>query len=237
MIRPSLAEGEGFRTEKEQVGLKHKAGAFIFDMDGVIIDSEPIHSRVKMDTFHHFGLSFNEADLVNYMGRTSEAIFGEVLAKEQRTDICPADMVQYKHDHYLEVLRSGTIGPVSGTVELIHALQAEGIPLALATSSWPVVMHTVLEQFGIRDSFQSVLSGGELPASKPDPAIYRISAERLGVAPERCMVLEDTKNGILAAKNAGMYCIAFRNPHSGQQDLSLADRVVERISEIDVTKL
>ena len=83
MIRPSLAEGEGFRTEKEQVGLKHKAGAFIFDMDGVIIDSEPIHSRVKMDTFHHFGLSFNEADLVNYMGRTSEAIFGEVLAKAE----------------------------------------------------------------------------------------------------------------------------------------------------------
>jgi beta-phosphoglucomutase-like phosphatase (HAD superfamily) len=81
-------------------------------MDGVIIDSEPIHSRVKMDTFHHFGLSFDEAELVNYMGRTSEAIFGEVLAKEKRTDICSADMVQYKHDHYLEVLRSGTIGPV-----------------------------------------------------------------------------------------------------------------------------
>lgn len=222
---------------KGEFCLRHKAGAFIFDMDGVIIDSEPIHSRVKMDTFHHFDLSFNEEDLVQYMGRTSGAIFGEVLAKRQRTDIQPEDLVQYKHDHYLEVLRSGTIEPVPGTVELIHSLQSEGIPLALATSSWPVVMHTVLDQFGIRDCFQSVLSGGDLPASKPDPAIYRISAERLGVEPAQCMVLEDTENGIMAAKNAGMYCIAFHNPHSGEQDLSLADRVVEHINEIDVTKL
>lgn len=217
--------------------MRHKAKAFIFDMDGVIIDSEPIHSRVKMDTFRHFGLSFNEADLVQYMGRTSKAIFGEVLERDRRTDIQLEDLVQYKHDHYLEVLQSGTIAPVPGTVELIHALQSEGILLALATSSWPVVMHTVLEQFGIRDCFQSVLSGGELPASKPDPAIYRISAERLGVEPAQCVVLEDTQNGIMAAKNAGMHCIAFRNPHSGAQDLSLADRVVACIREIEVTAL
>ena len=66
--------------------------AVIFDMDGVIIDSEPIHSRVKMDTFAHFGLEFNEADLVHYMGRTSNAIFSETIAKAGRTDIRPEDI-------------------------------------------------------------------------------------------------------------------------------------------------
>lgn len=217
--------------------MKHDIGAFLFDMDGVIIDSEPIHSRVKMDTFRHFGLSFDERDLVRYMGRTSEAIFSEVIAASGRRDLSVSDLTEYKHQHYLDVLKSGAIEPVHGAVELIRALHAAGIPLALATSSWSVVMETVLDRFGIRSCFQSVLSGGDLPKSKPDPAIYRISAQRLGVEPERCVVLEDTKNGILAAKNAGMYCIAYRNPHSGQQDLSLADRIVEDLAELRLDTL
>lgn len=209
-----------------------KPKAFIFDMDGVIIDSEPIHSRVKMDTFRHFGLTFEESALASYMGRTSGAIFRDVIEKSGRTDITVEELTDYKHHHYLEILKSGQIRPVSGTVALIHSLYESGILLGLATSSWSEVMNIVLEKFGIRQYFASVLSGGDLPASKPDPAIYRISAERLGAKPEHCMVLEDTASGILAAKRAGMYCIAYRNPNSGRQDLSLADRVVEKIEDI-----
>ena len=194
--------------------------AVIFDMDGVIIDSEPIHSRVKMDTFAHFGLEFNEADLVHYMGRTSNAIFSETIAKAGRTDIQPEDMAAYKHNHYLEILQSGEIAPVT---------------LALATSSNVRVMNTVLDNFGIRPYFTSILSGGELPESKPNPAIYLISAERLGIAPAECLVIEDTTNGILAAKRAGMYCLAYRNPNSGKQDLSKADEIVDSL--LDVKKV
>ena len=211
--------------------------AVIFDMDGVIIDSEPIHSRVKMDTFAHFGIPFNEADLAHYMGRTSGAIFRETLAKYGRTDINPQDMADYKHAHYLEILQSGEIAPVEGSVELIKALHEAGIPLALATSSNVRVMNTVLDSFDIRKYFTSILSGGELPESKPNPAIYLISAERLAVEPADCMVIEDTENGILAAKRAGMFCTAYLNPNSGKQDLTLADRVVDSLMEIDVTQL
>ena len=100
--------------------MRLKPAAFIFDMDGVIIDSEPIHSRVKMDTFHHFDLPFDEADLIHYMGRTSDEIFGEVIAKEGRKDLRVEDLVRYKHEHYLEVLQSGTIAPIEGAVELIR---------------------------------------------------------------------------------------------------------------------
>ena len=208
--------------------------AVIFDMDGVIIDSEPIHSRVKMDTFAHFNLPFDEAELVHYMGRTSRVIFGETLAKHGRTDITAADMAAYKHEHYLEVLESGAIEPVAGSVELIKALHGAGIPIALATSSNVRAMNAVLDNFGIREYFTSILSGGELPESKPHPAIYLISAQRLGMKPEDCMVIEDTTNGIRAAKAAGMYCVAYRNPNSGEQDLSLADVVVDSFSEIKI---
>ena len=137
----------------------------------------------------------------------------------------------------MEVLQSGGIDPVEGTRELIRALHEAGVPLGLATSSHPPVMNAILDNFEIRKYFTSVISGGELPESKPNPAIYLISAERLGAKPENCCVLEDTTNGILAAKRAGMYCIAFHNPHSGEQDLSLADRVVEKIAEIEVEEL
>lgn len=208
--------------------------AVIFDMDGVIIDSEPIHSRVKLDTFAHFGLPFAEEDLVHYMGRTSRVIFEDTLRKFGRTDITAADMAAYKHDHYLEVLESGEIEPVTGSVEFIQRLHAAGIPLALATSSNVRAMNAVLDSFGIRKYFTSILSGGELPESKPHPAIYLISAERLGVKPEDCMVVEDTTNGIRAAKAAGMYCVAYRNPNSGEQDLSLADEIVDDFSKIIV---
>ena len=214
-----------------------KLQAFIFDMDGVIIDSEPIHSRVKMETFRHFGIDFDESRLSSYMGGTSGLIFKDVVAESGRTDITPEMLTAYKHKHYLGVLQSGGIDPVEGTRELIRALHEAGVPLGLATSSHPPVMNAILDNFEIRKYFTSVISGGELPESKPNPAIYLISAERLGAKPENCCVLEDTTNGILAAKRAGMYCIAFHNPHSGEQDLSLADRVVEKIAEIEVEEL
>lgn len=214
-----------------------KLAAFIFDMDGVIIDSEPIHSRVKMDTFAHFGLEFNERDLVKYMGRTSGAIFGDVLSKSGRTDLALKDIVAYKHSHYLEVLRSGSIQPVAGTVELIRALNKKNIPVALASSSAKKVIDTVIDSFKLEDAFKSVISGWELPKSKPDPAIYLLTAARLGVDANDCVVLEDTENGLLAAKGAGMYAIGYKNKNSGAQDLSLADMVVDNISDIKIDKL
>lgn len=207
--------------------------AFIFDMDGVIIDSEPIHTRVKRDTFRHFGMDFAEEDFSRYMGGTSGLIFRDALERSGRRDIRLEDLVEYKHSHYLEILQSGGIEPVEGAKELIMRLHAKGLPLGLATSSWPRVMNTVLDVFGIRQYFSSIISGGELPESKPDPAIYLLSAERLGVRPGECCVLEDTTNGLLAARGAGMRAIAFRNPNSGQQDLSLADAVVDSLADVE----
>ena len=211
--------------------------AFIFDMDGVIIDSEPLHSRVKMETFAHFGLPFDEGDLAQYMGRTSVDIFSDVLKKEHRTDVSVQEIVNYKHAHYLELAVGGALEAIPGSLELIARLRAAGVPLALATSSWRHVVDAILVQFDLTEAFASVISGSELPKSKPDPAIYRLSAEALGVDPRKCVVLEDTAAGVAAAKGAGMYCIGFRSPHSGVQDLSRADEIVDDLATIDVAKL
>ena len=211
--------------------------AFIFDMDGVIIDSEPLHSRVKMETFAHFGLPFDEGDLAQYMGRTSVDIFSDVLKKEHRTDVSVQEIVNYKHAHYLELAVGGALEAIPGSLELIARLRAAGVPLALATSSWRRVVDAILVQFDLTEAFASVISGSELPKSKPDPAIYRLSAEALDVSPCDCVVLEDTAAGVAAAKGAGMYCIGFRSPHSGVQDLSRADEIVDDLAAVDIAKL
>ena len=209
--------------------------AFIFDMDGVIIDSEPIHSRTKMETFRHYGVSFSEAELVHYMGRTSRSLFQEVLRLNQRGDLLVDEVIDYKHRLYLDILRHDTaIRPIAGIAELMQRLRAERIPLALASSSGRTVIEAVLQKFGFADYFQSVLSGADLPKSKPDPAVYLLSAQRLDVEPKDCAVLEDAAAGVAAAKAAGMYCIAYRNPNSGNQDLSRADEIIEKIEDIRV---
>lgn len=213
-----------------------KISAFIFDMDGIIIDSEPVHSRAKMDTFAHFGIPFDEKDLVHYMGMNSHDGFQKILHDKGRTDISLQAMIDYKHSRYMEVLAKGDIKPIAGTVDLIKRLHATGMPLALATSSWRPAMEIVLKRFDIAQYFSSVIAGDEVKTSKPDPTIYLLSAQKLGVAPADCAVLEDTKAGIQAAKSAGMYCIAYHNPNSGNQDLSQADWIVEQISDIFVEK-
>ncbi len=206
--------------------------AVIFDMDGIIIDSEPLHARVKLLVFRHFGIPFREEELKDFVGRTSKDMFSEVLAREGRGDIALEEIVRYKHEAYLRELEEGAVPVVEGTLPLIRRLHGEGKRLALATSSWDRVMEAVLDRFDLRECFDSVLSGSTLPRSKPDPAIYNLSAKRLGVEPAACTVIEDSASGILAAKRAGMQVVAYRNPNSGNQDLTLADRVVDSMTEL-----
>ena len=97
--------------------------AFIFDMDGVIVDSEPLHSRVKMETFEHFGLHFDAGELEQYMGRTSADIFSDVLAREHRTDVTAEEIADYKHHRYLELVEEGALAPIPGSLALIGRLQ------------------------------------------------------------------------------------------------------------------
>lgn len=211
--------------------------AFIFDMDGVIVDSEPLHSRVKLETFAHFGLPFDARELTRYMGRTSRDIFRDVIRRAGRTDLTAEQLADYKHAHYLEVIERDGVRPIPGSLALISRLRAAGVPLALATSSWRRVVDTVLRELDLAGTFASVISGSELPASKPDPAIYLKSAAALGAAPADCVVLEDAAAGVEAAKRAGMYCIGFRSPHSGAQDLARADEIVTDLAHVDIEKL
>jgi HAD superfamily hydrolase (TIGR01509 family) len=196
-----------------------------------------VHSRTKLEALRHFGLSFSKDRLEAYVGRTSRALFADAI-RENGSSAVVEEVIAYKHRLYLQCLsEGGNLQTVQGTPELIAQLGQAHIPMAVASSAGNAVIEAVLRSFDLRQAFQIVVSGAELPKGKPDPAVYLLAADRLGVQPQACVVLEDAAAGVQAAKRAGMYCIAYRNPGSGQQNLSLADDIVEDIRNIDIRKL
>jgi len=212
--------------------------AFIFDMDGVIINSEPLHAKAKLEALRQFGLSCDEKELVRYVGRTALDFYTEFLGQHPLPDVTAREMTDLKHELYLDILAGdASIQPIDGVKDLLARLKGAGYLIALGSSSTPKIIETVLTRFGIKAYFQVILAGSQLPKSKPDPAIYLLAAKKLQVKPEECIVLEDATSGIAAAKAAGMYCIAYRNLTSGRQDLTRADRVVEHLDEIKVEEL
>ena len=123
---------------------------------------------------------------------------------------------------------------IEGFAELLSILNKNKIPVALASSSPKTWIDIVLQRFHLLESFKVVVSADELEGDgKPSPAIYLLTAKRLGVSPDRCIAIEDSKNGVLSAKNAGMFCIGFRNGFNDEQDLSRADRIIHQFGELN----
>ena len=208
--------------------------AVIFDMDGVIIDSEPINTGLSIKAVAHFGSSITSEEMEKYAGSTMKVIFSSI--KEDKKLIAPVEeIIAYMQASMLRNLAEEDIEPIKGIRELLIALKEKNIPTAIASSSPKNMIEAVVEKFKLQDYFTYLVSGNEVKHSKPDPEIYLVTAKKLGVDPSECVVIEDSKNGVNAAKNAGMTCIGFRNLNSGKQDISRADTIVDSITEINLT--
>jgi len=144
---------------------------------------------------------------------------------------------QLKDQLFREIIASRDLKPIAGIPKLLAALKALPVRLAIASSSDDDFINYIVDRLQIRSYFDALISGRNLPVSKPDPAIYLLAARTLGLPPSDCVVLEDADSGIQAAKTAGMFCIGYRNPITGCQSLSQADLVVDRIEDIEVQKL
>lgn len=200
-------------------------------MDGVIIDSEPMHFEVDIQVMNYYGSAITHEQLEQYVGMTNPEMWAAV--KEQH-NLTPSvsEIIEYQLSNKIEMLTSSEMEPIDGIRELLAELKARNIPAAIASSSPPVFIKAVLRKFDLLDHFECVVSGEEVERGKPAPDVYLKAAELLGVKPQDCMVLEDARHGVAAAKAAGMKCIGFVNPNSGNQDLSQADYVVHAVSEV-----
>ncbi|GAC1403321.1 MAG: hexitol phosphatase HxpB [Chloroflexota bacterium] len=190
----------------------HDTGAVIFDMDGLLIDTEPVWRRVEIEVFGQLGLKLTEQQCMETMGvRVSEVV-------KLWYDRCPWKGASL--DEVTERIVVGVIAhvrargePNPGACEALQCVHDAGLPIAIASSSSEEMIRTVVKRLGVGRYIRLICSADDESHGKPDPAVYLTTARKLGVPPHRCVALEDSPNGVLAAKAAGMYCIAVPDRH------------------------
>jgi HAD superfamily hydrolase (TIGR01509 family) len=206
----------------------------IFDMDGVIIDSEPVHQQLEIEMFQDLGLQISDEEHSSYVG-TSAMDMWTLIRERHVLNKSPEELLLYGRKRYWEALDGGRVPLVEGALQLIKAVHGAGFILQVASSATRPTVDKVLEYFKLENYFVHRIGGNEVSLSKPNPEIFLKAAEQSGSHPGRCLVIEDSANGVKAAKAAGMVCIGFANPGSGSQNLSAADLVVDSLYKIDLT--
>ena len=206
--------------------------AVIFDMDGVIIDSEPLHARANILALKKYGINLTLDYVSQFIGNTILAMC-EAIKKDYNLDISAKELSQ-ESAYQIEMLHSEEgYTPIPYVKELIHDLYRHGIKLAIASSSTIELIEKIADVFEIRPYFTALISGLSVAHSKPAPDIFLKACDELGVTPEEAIIIEDSTNGVLAATRANISVIGYQNSHSGNQDLSKATLIVEGFEEVD----
>ncbi|MCR5275470.1 MAG: HAD-IA family hydrolase [Clostridiales bacterium] len=205
--------------------------AVIFDMDGVLFDSEPYHDQTTTSILESYGAKGAYEAIRPYVGRSPEDMWTAMKAKY---DI-PAsveDLVELQWKKNVAGLKDSGLERSEGLSELLEFCHEKGIRVAVASSSRQDFIEAVFDHLDLWKYVEVFASGSEVENGKPMPDIYLLAATRLDVDPERCLVVEDSTAGVQAGRMAGMYTIGYDNPTSGGQNVNAADVVVKSLSEI-----
>ena len=205
---------------------------FIFDMDGVLVDSEPVYMKQERHSYARHGVVLDEAELSRFVGTTQRHMWSAIKIEYGLAEDLDCLMAEH-HRQLMEVLSSAPLPPMPGVTELLGALKRAGIPCAVASSSPRALVELILRNAGLQLFFSEIVCGDDVTHSKPDPEIFLTAAQRLGIPPSSCVVIEDSAHGVAAAKAACMFCAGLLNPNSGRQDLSAADLRVHQHREIN----
>jgi sugar-phosphatase len=206
--------------------------AVVFDMDGVLIDSEPMWRGVEREVFARVGVHLSEADMLETTGvRVDQVVDHWYRLRPWRGSTPHAVEVAVVDGMAAAIEQLGTL--IDGAAEALDRFRALGLGLALASSSPYRLIRAVLALGGIADRFDVVYSAEEEERGKPDPGVYLTAARRLGVEPARCLAVEDSPNGVLAATAAGMTCVAIVPEPTSEAAFTQAHLVVRSIHDLD----
>ena len=208
--------------------------AVIFDMDGVLIDSQPYHFAVEDKMCREMGIDVSIEESHSFVGMAGAKVWSYLKSKFALQESIEELMAFENKARTAYFSSLENVQPIPGVVELLKALKQHDIKTALASSSSAEVIEIFLSKMGLKDFFQQITNGDAVEKGKPDPDIFLHTATALGENPSDCLVIEDSANGVKAAKLAGMKCIGFRNANSGDQDLSLADMVIDDFRKINL---
>ena len=207
----------------------HDITAVVFDLDGVLVDSEPVHFRAANRVLQRYGSSINDAQYRAFIGLGETATWGAWRTTARIPESVEALVAAHTRAR-LEEIAAG-VDAIDAAVQLAKRLHASGMQLAIASSSTRQVIDALLLALDLDGVFSVRISGEdpEVHASKPAPDVYLAAAAQLGVAPSACLAIEDSGPGVLAAKRAGMTCVVVPNRWTADQDFSEADVVLESL--------
>ncbi|MBK9224560.1 MAG: HAD family hydrolase [Flavobacterium sp.] len=203
----------------------------IFDMDGVIVDTEPVHHYAYFQHFDELNITVTEEMFTSYMGNSTRNTF-QKLKETFDLEHDVEDLILRKRTLFNDAFdKKEDLFLLDGVENLIKELHQNGMQLIVASSASKVTIDRVFTRFGLHSYFSHIVSGEDFPHSTPHPAIVEHAVFLSQTPKEACVVIEDSTNGIIASKAAGIYCIGYDSENSKMQDLSLADSVIRRFDD------
>ena len=210
--------------------MKYKA--VIFDMDGVLVDSEPLHISVESNMLIELNIPLKKEMYAQFAGSTNISMW-RTLTDEFKLGNSPEELSAESNRRFIhELINSDRVQPFDGVYNVLSNLKKRGILLALASSSSKDVVETIIDKFDLRQYFKVIVSGSDVQHSKPNPEIFLIASKKLEVSPSYCLVVEDSPNGVKAARLAGMGCIGFESGKD-HPDISEAKWIIKSFGEFD----
>jgi HAD superfamily hydrolase (TIGR01509 family) len=211
--------------------------AVLFDMDGVIVDTEPLHHKAYYGMFDTLNIDVTEAHYQTFTGQSTINVCRS-LCNHFKLSNNPEDLVHVKRDIFKDLFKNDPdLQLLDGVLDLIKEYHSNGLKLVLASSASMGTIDSVFTRFHLDQYFIAKLSGADLKASKPHPEIFLNAAKASGHHKSNCMVIEDSTNGIKAANAANIFCVGYKSIHSKNQDYSKANVVINDFNEIQYKRV
>lgn len=209
----------------------------LFDMDGVIVDTEPLHHKAYHLMFNDVEIEVSPELYQSFTGQSTLNICKRLCDHFHLTEQ-PETLVQLKRKHFKYIFANDpSLQLIDGVLDIIKEYHKKELKLVLASSASMMTINNIFDRFDLNKYFIAKFSGADLKQSKPHPEIFEKAAFATGYERSECLVIEDSTNGIKAANAAGIFCVGYDSVHSKNQDYTIADMVISDFKEIQYDKI
>lgn len=205
-------------------------------MDGVLVDTEPLYIIMNKDFLQQHNAVITDEEYNQFIGISAKKMW-YFLQEKYNLPFSVDELISMEKQAKYTILNESELQPIDGIVDLLVALKQQNYKIAIASSSMKKNIELIISKTNLTHYFDYIVSGEDVQNGKPAPDIFLKAMHYFNEQPKNCVVVEDAKNGVLAAKAANMFCIGFQNKNSGNQDLSKADLIIHSIKEISTSLL
>ena len=211
--------------------------AAIFDMDGLLIDSEPLWQEAEKLVFGKVGIQLTPEKMLETMGLRVDEVVQHWYARQPWENATQEQVTADLVNNVIVLIKAKGM-PMKGVKHAVDFFKSRNIPMAIASSSLTEIIKAVLDKLDIKDDLKAIHSAEHEPYGKPHPGVYITTAAKLGVRPEECLAFEDSPNGVLSAKAARMKCISIPDPHvASDPRIQIADLVLPSLESLSESHL